>query len=742
MKIATLVALGVVLQFSLLAAAQQPGGSPQPTPTPPVVPQSSPSPPQAAAPGDDDVVRITTNLVQVDAVVTDKNGKPVTDLRADEVQIFEDGKQRTITHFSYVLADSGSPSSAPTKPSGKTNPNSPPGPPLILRPDQVRRTIALVVDDLGLSFESTYYVRQALKKFVDELMQPGDLVAIVRTSGGMGALQQFTSDKRQLYAAIEKVKWNNAGRSGIGAFPALQPLAIGMMGPEIDAANREADQFRTDVYAVGTLGAVGYVIDGLRELPGRKSILLISDGFAITSRIDPGIQLRAAEALRGLVERASRASVVVYTMNATGLQTLSLTAADDAGGRTPDQLLQAMASRRNAAFDSQEGLDSLAQQTGGLAIHNTNDLGRGIKKIMEDQKGYYLIGYRPDESSFDAKTGRVKFHKLTIKITRPGKFAFRTRSGFYGVPDEGIAAAVTTPQQQILKALTSPFGAAGVHVHLTSLFANDPKAGSLMRSMLHVDADDLTFTDEPGGWHQAAFDVVALTFGDNGIVAAAPTNRTYTLRVNDDNYLRMRKDGFVYYLTVLVKKPGAYQLRAAVRDHGSGRVGSASQFVEVPDLKKNRLTLSGLVVTTTEAQATKVSGSQAAGGQPTSEPASEEAQTTNSRHSAAVRQFRNGETLEYGVVVYNAHVDKSHPEPQLQMQVKLYRNGDPIFTGAEQQFKVSGTSDLKRVAAAGGIQLAKEMVPGEYVIQIIVKDLLADEKHGLATQWIDFEVVK
>src|SRR6201999_861396 len=95
--------------------------------------------------------------------------------------------------------------------------NAPPAPPVRLRPDQVQRTMALVVDDLGLSFESAVLVRRALKKFVDEQMQPNDLVAIIRTGSGIGALQQFTSDKRQLYAAVERVKWNGLGRSGVSA---------------------------------------------------------------------------------------------------------------------------------------------------------------------------------------------------------------------------------------------------------------------------------------------------------------------------------------------------------------------------------------------------------------------------------------------------------------------------------------------------------------------------------------------
>src|SRR5262249_41072027 len=158
------------------------------------------------------VLRVTVNLVQVDAVVTDSKGKPVTDLTADDFEILQDGKRQKITKFSYISTALPTPTTVAPKPPG------PPPPPVRLRPSQVRRTIALVVDDLGLSFESTAQIRSALKKFVDQQMQPGDLVAIIRTGAGMGALQQFTSDKRQLYAAIERVKHNMMGRGGVGAF--------------------------------------------------------------------------------------------------------------------------------------------------------------------------------------------------------------------------------------------------------------------------------------------------------------------------------------------------------------------------------------------------------------------------------------------------------------------------------------------------------------------------------------------
>src|SRR5437870_6418202 len=159
-------------------------------------------------------------------------------------------------------------------------------------------------------------------------------------------------------------------------------------------------------------------------------------------------------------------------MNATGLQTLGFTAADDLSGRDTQQLQDAMTSRRNAAFETQAGLDFLARQTGGIPIRNTNDLSGGIRRVMEDQKGYYLIGYRPDSSTFDARTGRRTFHKLSLKVTRPGKFSVRMRNGFFGVSDEDRRPVQPTLAQQLVGALTSPFGATGVHLQLTALFAN------------------------------------------------------------------------------------------------------------------------------------------------------------------------------------------------------------------------------------------------------------------------------
>jgi hypothetical protein len=234
-----------------------------------------------------------------------------------------------------------------------------------------------------------------------------------------------------------------------------------------------------------------------------------------------------------------------------------------------------------------------------------------------------------------------------------------------------------------------------------------------------------------------------VTFGDNGVVVDE-IGRTHTVSVKGARYQRMLKDGFVYFVTVPIKKPGAYQLRIAVWDHGSERVGSASQFIEVPDVKKNRLTLSSMVLTELDAETLKqaTSGAADSANQPATTGRTEGEETTDPRKSAAVRQFQRGHVMSYGIVVYNAHLDKATGHPQLQTQVRLFHDGKPLFTGKELPYELENPIDLKRLAASGAIQLSTTMEPGEYVLQIIVTDLLADQKHRVASQWMDFEVTK
>jgi VWFA-related protein len=349
----------------------------------PVYSQDTKPAPRPTPPADNDVVKISTNLIQIDVSVTDAKGKPIADLKPEEIEIYENGEKQKITNFSFVSARKTV--TEKTKPVDK---DAIPIPQTALRPEQIRRTIALIVDDLSLSFESAYYTRRALKRFVDEQMQDGDLVAIVRTGSGIGALQQFTSDKRMLYAAIEKVKWNPMGTAGISAFAPIEatPLetlvAAGNDTVTEEQIQEEKDRmnafndFRSSTFVTGTLGALQYIVTGMSELPGRKSVILFSDGFRLFERDNQGFESsgRVMEFMRQLVDLANRSSVVFYTVDPRGLQTLGLSAADNTGGMTVQSMNAAISERRDQLFETQSALSYLARETGGFAVLNNNDL--------------------------------------------------------------------------------------------------------------------------------------------------------------------------------------------------------------------------------------------------------------------------------------------------------------------------------------------------------------------------------
>jgi VWFA-related protein len=246
--------------------------------TAPLTPHSE----QSAGP----VIRVTVDLVQVDAVVTDSQGRHVTGLKPEDFQILEDGKPQKITHFSY-LAGTGIPGGpapvnpAPREPSAIKS-EAIPAPPKALRPEEVQRTIVLMA---------------------------GDLASIMTTSGGMGATQQLTNDKRQLYASIEHIHYM-PGLTGLTWYvPILPPGPDKKFRMEIE---RRISAARSPVLTLGTLNVLAYALQGLREMPGRKAIALFSDGFP--------------PAAGRIVQLANRASIVIYTLDPRGLVSQFFTA--------------------------------------------------------------------------------------------------------------------------------------------------------------------------------------------------------------------------------------------------------------------------------------------------------------------------------------------------------------------------------------------------------------------------------
>jgi VWFA-related protein len=578
--------LSALLLYSILLPVR--GQQPQPRPSK----QSASKQQNPPRDDDQDVVRITTNLVQVDVVVT-KDGKQVTDLKPEDFELFEDGHAQKITHFSYI-SNVPVPTAKVTSGPPSRDTNAPPVVPAVVRPHEVRRTVVLVVDDLGMSFESMGQTRQQLYKFLDEQLQPNDLVAIVRTGGEIGALQQFTTDRRLLHSAIEHLKWNPCSRTGRDVFAPMTPLSIDI----VDLGPCGQSSHWTNL--VSTFQSLRFVLQGMRDLAGRKSMVILSDDLPIENQVGTfGSQLQK------IAELAIRASVVIYTVDTRGLQYTGLTAEDAFPstsqtkgpiriGPSPlpsieslEQIKKIPAMRSAALRQGREGADLIARQTGGFLIYNSNDL--GLPRVMDDQRGYYLIGYRPSDETFNRR-----FHHITVRV-KNRELVVRTREGFYGVPESEARPLELTTGEQMNGALISPFGTSDIAVRLTTFFANDEKAGSILRSYLYLNARDLSFTNEPDGWRQATFDFSSIMFGDNGSLVSRQ-DQTAKLRLRGKTYDQALREGFVYSFDMPAKQYGVLQFRVAVRDPISGRIGTAGQFIEVPDLRKDRLVLSGIVI--------------------------------------------------------------------------------------------------------------------------------------------------
>lgn len=684
---------------------------------------------------------ITVDLVQIDAVATDSKGKPVTDLRADEVEVRENGRVRKVTAFS--LTRSGRTERPEAQPPGRRA-----GVPLpmemlgdALKRSEVKRTIALIVDDIGMSFDSMEPVRRGLRSFINNQMEPGDLVAVIRTGAGASALQQFTSNKRLLLAAVEQVKFSWVGRSGFDAMAPVQDMLPALQDPAVGGIamdDRHQRELEHNYFVVGTLGAIEYVVNGMKEMPGRKSAIVFSDGIPVRDKErNPA---RTLDSLRRLADRANRAGVAVYTVDSRGVMPLGLSAADNVrsgASSTPVNMASHLAKlievRRSRFFDSQNGLRFLAVETGGLFLRNDNDLAALVAVAAEDQRAYYLIGYKPDiadvsVSDFGGKSKAVSrsYQRIEIRSLRPG-VTIRHRRGYYGAPDVEPYVPIGN-QQKILAALRSPFTAIGIPLTVTCWYDHNPKRGGVVHTMLHIDASKLQFLPEGDGAYRVAFDLATSTFGENGKLSEL-AHRTVTLKVREDRVDLLKRLGLLYTVFHPVKKPGVFMFRAAVIDDGSGVVGSGNQFIEVPDVSKRRLALSGVLVASSSYS------------QDYPQAGDEELAEDYSLGHPAVRRFLPGQEISYGFRVINPSGADSRSGLQLETMTRILNGGRQIFSTGFSPVQGASDEASKTVQVGGSLRLTQAFAPGDYILQVAVRDRLAKDAKNVVTQYMDFHVV-
>lgn len=709
--------------FVLAFAAVVPGQTVSPAPTPPS--------------SEDEVVKISTNLIQLDISITDRDGNPISDIRPDEIEIYENGKRQEISSLSFLSNVSAQTTAKRGSGRRASQIDLPKGP---IKPENVHRTIAIVVDDLSLSFGSIYWVKKALKKFVDEEVQPGDLVAIIRTGTGIGALQQFTTDKRMLAAAVSKIKFNTSGSATVASYEPIRPTLMEVVNAtrsegdtrdlsdqinKENAMKSEIDQARQRTFTYGTLGALDYIIRGMKELPGRKSIVLLADGLKMFDREENGVPKISdtMNDLRALIDRANRASVVINTMDARGIIAPGAKADDDTAYRRGEDVENLLRDRERSIGDSRAGLRYLADETGGTAFEQ-NSLERGLQKIMSDQS-YYLVSYIPDDETFDPTIR--KFNKLEVKVSRPG-VVVRYRSGFFAVAEEESKVDVGTGDGRLLTALISPFATNTLSFSINSLYT--PTAGKMyLRTIVYFPNGGLEFRKQPDGRYKAVFDLIALSAGDNG-KTSDNVYQTFTVTADDEGIRKYRQHGFVYNFTFPIKKAGGYQIRVAVRDHATDKVGSASQFVQVGNPKKGNLLATSVVVEnlTLNSQEKRAAGLK-----------DQADENMDPWTATALREFKAGTVINYMFGVLNAGTDASG-NANVQVQTRLYENESPVFTSAVSKVArkpTAGTLDLM-----GRLNLGSNLPPGDYILQIEITDMLSNRQDRTISQFVQFEIVE
>jgi VWFA-related protein len=723
------VALGVAAAI-LASNASSTRAQPPADAVPPASPKRSPL-----------VVRIGVDVVQIDAVVTDKKGRAVADLNAGDFEILQDNRSRPVSYARYVVADTA-PLAASVDGADAPSGRAP------LRPEEVRRSMVFVVD--SLSPTGMYATREALTKLVNEDLRAGDLVAIVRVDRDMGLLQQFTSDRRVLQAAVDRLVY----RPGVGDW-----------NPDVADGYCHDDGylFARAPYPMGdppvaTLNAIDFVLEGLRELPGRKSVVLFSESLSLFERTDflgrPSVpDPDIIDAVRQVTDLANRGSVVIYTVDPGGLRTGGFSAARAWSGprsrgfaEAPSDSLVSpfvfgdrLGCRATQELNARSGLEILARQTGGLFFRNENRVSAAVGEVFEDQKGYYVIGYTPDEQTFARSTRGPVFHNLKVRVKREG-LRVRSRAGFIGVTDaDDVRPAPEKVEHRLLRAMASPFVANDLPVRLTAVFGHDPARGYVVRSLVHVDGARLTFVERDAGGHEARLELAAAVFGDNGVVVQ-DGNHEVRFQVAPENVERLRQDGVVIDFDIVLGKPGPYQLRVALRDPATGTTGTASQFVPVPDLSKPRLALSGIVLESKPAAAHAP------------DPRSPSVATDEARMSPARRRFVPGTDLRYAFAVYNPAIDRRTGEPRLGTELRLVRAGVDVFKADMAPTRTLtplalASREKKKVkavpgyAVTGAFRLPADLEPGEYALQILVTDQLTEAKVRRSAQWTELEVL-
>ena len=587
-----------VLLAAGLPLAGAPGGQ-EPTPLPPSFPAQ-------------------VSAITVDVVVVDKSGAPVRGLTRDDFTVLEDGRPQTIVGFEARDLQGGRPAAERpvTSPLFGTNEDA------AARPG---RTLILLIDDLGLTPIVAGQVQTAIGKWLRANPVPGDEVTLINTSGDIWWVDKVGTGRTDLLAVLERLRGKRESRSqseltmtdeeaavveyasplGAGDSQGGGPGTAGPPdggGPPLVASSgsvleRVAGRFlaaglcfrcmncadpmascksaaQTTAHLVNTttrgriaavLGTIERLSLGLAPLPGRKSILVLSENLLREESMEA--RFRAA------IDGAQRGNTSVYFTAARGLVGPSSFSVDARTAAAPGDLAAMSVEQNLIAF---AGAEQITEATGGT-MSQSNDLAAGLERMATDLSAYYLLGYQPEPSASG------KWHKLEVRVNRPG-IEVRARRGYRAGPPTVERAPDKKDARRAWQSLVTASLAGGARDILpvrlaTSLQAPDGKGKARVQMVMEVDGSRLRLEEVPEG-AKAALDLTVLA-----VARDRPTVVPFGETINVALTSKKGAEWWTFVREVLLP-PGVAQIRATVRDHAGAAAGTVTARIEVPDVEK------------------------------------------------------------------------------------------------------------------------------------------------------------
>ena len=525
--------------------------------------------------------KVQVDYVEVDALVTDRNGRVVRDLQKEDFQVIEDGRPQTITAFALVDI----PVERLQRPLGAAQP---------IEPDVATnerpfdgRVYVMVIDDFHTGFGRTERVKRAAKLFIEKNLGSNDLMAVVHTAGGSGSGQEFTSSKRLLLAAVDKTmgrKLRSATAEKTDEY--FRTRGMPSSGPLRDPSDQERSY-----NAQSALDTLKNVADWFGGIHGRrKTILFVSEGidYDITDVFNNQGASTILDRTRETIASATKSNVSIYGIDPRGLTNLGDEEIEI--GAYPDDPTVGVSSTSlaNELRLSQDSLRVLSDETGGFAAVNRNDFSTAFDRIVQDNSSYYVLAYYPPTAG--KRDG--KFHKIEVRVSRPG-LSVRSRKGYASPKTKAPAATTVDPSKaasaEIRDALESPLPMSGLTLHV---FASPFKGASPNASVLigiELRGRDLRLTPN------SKVDLSYIAVDPNGKVRAGSSDAVTWTSLKPETKTRIEQTG-IRLLNRIDVPAGRYQLRVAARDSGGGTLGSLVYDLIVPDFYKTPLSMSGLTL--------------------------------------------------------------------------------------------------------------------------------------------------